>query len=135
MTRPQRPDAPLAHPGSSPGPTVRDTPQPASFRPTPGTGSAYHILALLMAITLLAAALPAADWLLRAREQDRPAAHWMKALDMSMPAFWPAGAAQRLGWNSTPAVDPRPAPFIPTRTWDAPYPPAGDDLREAPCDR
>ncbi|KJS31046.1 MAG: hypothetical protein VR64_13275 [Desulfatitalea sp. BRH_c12] len=51
------------------------------------------------------------DGLLRANRQDQGAAVWMQQLDLSSPAFWPAGTVQRYP-NALPAgMDLRLCPF------------------------
>ena len=56
-----------------------------------------------------------ADLHLRANRQDRDALRWMQALDLSSPAFWPAGTLQRHPQSLPPAVDVRMSPVF---DWD-----------------
>ncbi len=75
-------------------------------------------MAALLAASLLAVTIVGVDMLTRATEQDRISGSWIKALHLSTPSFWPAGSLQRQGWISTPAVELRPAHFIPAPAWE-----------------
>jgi hypothetical protein len=83
-----------------------------------GIRRASVLMALLLATSLLAVTIMGADILTRATAQDRISGSWIKALDLSTPSFWPAGSLQRQGWFASPAVELRPAPFIPAPAWD-----------------
>jgi hypothetical protein len=96
------------------------------------TRSANLCLAWLLAISLFLIAALVLDGIARARDQDRAAAHWIKTLDLSMPAFWPAGSPQRLMPGAFPAIDLRPAPSIPARSWETFNPSSGSRGQGAP---
>ena len=81
---------------------------PETEHPTPAPcRTARCILIIMAAVSLLAGALPAADLLLRSRDQDRPAAQWMAALHLFAPALDAAGTSRRHPETLHPAVDLR----------------------------
>lgn len=55
--------------------------------------------------------LIAADGLVRSVRQDRTAIAWMHRLELSAPALWPSGTAQRYPAALSPAVDLRMTPL------------------------
>jgi hypothetical protein len=68
-----------------------------------------QLLLLLSLLTIVALVL---DIRVRSADQDQNAVRWMRRLDLSTPAFWPAGTASRSPAHPSPAVDLRLTPFL-----------------------
>lgn len=73
---------------------------------------ARRLVALALLVPLGAVVLVGGDTWLRSADQDRAAIQWMQDLDLTTPAFWPAGTPQRHPETMTPAVDLRLTPFF-----------------------
>ena len=76
---------------------------------------ARWIVAAALVFPLAVAAAIAVDLSARSNHQDRSACRWMEALDLSLPAFWPAGTFQRFPQALPPAVGLRMSPLF---DWD-----------------
>ena len=80
---------------------VRDLETPAPCR------GAKRLLTIAIITCLLAVLGTAADLALRARTQDDASAAWMKAMNLTAPALWPAGTPMRHPETAHPGVDLR----------------------------
>lgn len=76
---------------------------------------ARWVVAVAFVFPLAIAALITVDLLVRADHQDLIACQWMEALDLSSPAFWPAGTVQRNPQALPPGVGLRMSPLF---DWD-----------------
>ncbi|MBT8339210.1 MAG: hypothetical protein HKP58_01475 [Desulfatitalea sp.] len=79
------------------------------------SGKMSTAVSLAMAGTLVPILLIffiAADQMFRSSHQDRSAVAWMARLDLSSPALWPAGTAERLSAELPMAVDLRMDPLF-----------------------
>ena len=76
---------------------------------------ARWIVTAALVFPLAVAAAIAVDLSARASHQDRSARQWMEALDLSSPAFWPAGTLQRFPQALPPGVGLRLSPLF---DWD-----------------
>jgi len=70
------------------------------------------LVKLLILLPLLTIVALAFDIRIRSADQDQNAVRWMRRLDLSTPALWPAGTAPRSPELQSPAVDLRLTPFL-----------------------
>lgn len=76
---------------------------------------ARWIVAAALVLPLVAIAAISVDVSVRAGRQDLVARRWMAVLDLSSPAFWPAGTVNRTPQALPPAMDLRMSPLF---DWD-----------------
>lgn len=91
-----------------------------AFDPSSGTMAAAGeflrwprlLVKLVLLLSLLVIVALAFDIWIRSAGQDQTAVRWMRRLDLSTPALWPAGTAPRSPELQCPAVDLRLTPFL-----------------------
>jgi hypothetical protein len=70
------------------------------------------LVKMVLLISLLTIVALALDIRIRSADQDQTAVRWMRRLDLTTPALWPAGTAPRSPELHCQAVDLRLTPFL-----------------------
>ncbi len=86
-------------------------PKTSGHQPAP-CRLAGRLAAFLIAGSLLIVVAITADLLLRTPGQDAPAGQWMRRLNLSAPALWPAGSTMRHPEITHPGIDLRYGPGL-----------------------